>query len=280
MPFKFGEVDSLDAVPAEFKSVYSTTANANGKFEVAEAHKAIVAAYSGNATALETERGKVTNLNKENADRRGALKPFEDLVAEFGITPETGEDAPTALKRHVGDLTSKVKGGEAFKGNLEQIKQAAEQRIAALTTEKDKELGAMRTTLEEYLIDKEALAALGKAKAKNGGTILLPHVKQNLKVVKTEDGKYTVRAVDGAGQVRYNNAAQFMGVEDIITEVKADPNYAFAFESESSGGTGTQPGGSKTPVIPPGGKVAGDKSSTQKISEGLSAMQKTGATHS
>lgn len=275
MVFKFGAVASLDEVPEEFKPLYGA-AGTDGKFEVDPKFKAAANAYVGQATALDAERGKVTSLNTENAKRRTALKPVEDLVTEYGLTVEN-DDVAGAIKAHVTDLTAKVKGGEAFKGNLANIQAAAEKRIKDLTDAKDGELAAMQRTLSEHLIDKEALTALATNKAKNGGKVLLPHVQSKLRVVKTEDGKYTVRAVDDAGQVRYNSAAQPMSVEDVVKEVKQNPDYAFAFDSETGAGTGAQPGVSKTPVVKPGGQGQGDeKNSTQKISEGLAALQKKG----
>lgn len=273
MPFNFGPVDSLDAVPNEFKSVYNTAAGTDGKFTVADAHKGVVTAYQGVNTALGTERGKVTALNTENAQRRTALQPWEALVTELGLTVEDGASASDAVKVHITDLTGKVKGGEAFKGNLAQIQAAAEKKIKEVTEAKDKEIAAMNSTLTEYLVDREALSELTAAKAKNGN-VLLPHVKSKLKVVKDEAGKYVVRAVDETGTPRYNSAAQLMGVRDIVAEVKAMPDYAFAFESEASSGTGANPQGSKTPVNGGQKPGAGEKTSQQKISEGLTALQK------
>lgn len=275
MTFNFGPVDSLDAVPAEFKSVYNTTAGTDGKFTVADAHKPLVAAYTGVNTALTTERGKVTSLNAENAQRRQALAPWEAMVTDLGITPEDANDLPGAVKKHVTDLTSKVKGGESFKGDLAKIRDETEKRIKTVTDEKDKELAAMRTTLETHLVDKEALTALGAKKAKNGGTILLPHIKQAAKVIKDESGNYVVRAVDATGNVRFNSAAQPMSINDIVAEMAASNDYAFAFESTAPGGLGTQPGNGKQPVkTATQGDGKNEPSATQKIEAGLDQLTK------
>jgi len=274
MVFKFGAVASLDEVPDEFKPFYGTAAGTDGKFTVDPKFQAATTAYVGQATALEQERGKVTNLNKENQTRRTSLKAFEDLSSELGLTVEN-DDIAGAFKAHVTDLTGKVKGGEAFKGDLAKIQAAAEKKIAEMKAEHDKEIGAMRGTLSEYLIDKEAITALTANKAKNGGKVLLPHVQSKLRVVKTDDGKYVVRAIGEDGNVRYNAAAAPMTVEDVVKEVKQSPDYAFAFDSEAGAGTGAAPGGSKAPVLKTVGPQAGEKTSTQKISEGLTALQKT-----
>ena len=274
MVFKFGAVASLDEVPEEFKPFYAAAAGADGKFSVEPKFQAAVTAYVGQATALETERGKVTSLNSENAKRRTAVKAFEDMATEMGLTVEN-DDVATAIKTHVTDLTGKVKGGEAFKGDLAKIQAAAEKKIADMKTAHDAELAAMNRTLSEHLIDKEVITALTAHKAKAGGKVLLPMVQSKLKVVKDENGKYTVRAVDDSGQVRYNAAAQPMTVEDVVKEVKTQPDYAFAFESEAGGGTGARPGGSNAPVIKPVVNAQGEKSSVSKISEGLAALQKS-----
>ena len=270
--FKFEAVDSLDAVPEEFRYAYGKTPNADGKFEVSADAKPFVTAYLGVNSALETERGKVRNLNSENATRRTALKPYEDLVSELGITVE-GDDGAGAIKAHVATLTDKVKGGEAFKGNLTKIKDESEKRIKAITDQHKAEMDAMQRTLSEYLIDREALAALAKNKAKNGGRVLMPHVQSKLKVIKGEDGKYVVRAVGDNGEILYNNSAQPMGVEDVVAQIRTNPDYAFAFESEGAGGTGSQPGSSTRPVVKPV-PGADQMNSTQKIAAGLDQMTK------
>ncbi len=268
--FNFGVVDSLDAVPAEFKAVYGAQPNAEGKFEVQAAFKQMVAAYQGQATALATERSKLVAANKEAADRRTATKVYEDLVTELGITPE-GDDIAGAIKAHVATLTTKVAGGEAFKGNLQKIKEAADKRVAEITAAKDLELKAMQSTLEEHLIDNTALTELAAAKAKGGGRMLIPHVRQRLRVVKDANGKYGVVAVDENGQATYNSAGQPSTVKDVIQNFKHAAEYGFAFESEATGGTGHTPGGGKNPVNT-GVKPGAEATSVQKISAGLSAM--------
>lgn len=272
--FHFGPVASLDEVPNEFKSVYNTAAGTDGKFTVADAHKGIVTSYQGTLTTLNTERAKITSLNNENATRRQALAPWEALAADLGVTPEdaANPDLPGAVKKHVNDLTDKVKGGDAFKGNLKTIKEEAERQVNALKTAHATELGAMQSTLETYLIDKEVGEHLVAAKAKNGGKVLLPTVKQKLKVVKTEDGKYVVRALDDAGAIAYNSAQQPMGVKDVVDSIKSNAEYAFAFDSEAAGGTGAQRTGA-TPIVAKTANVGGEKSSVSKISEGLTQMQ-------
>jgi hypothetical protein len=270
MVFKFVEVDSLDAVPPEFKAVYSTTANANGKFEVGESFKPFVTSYVGTNTALETERGKVINLSKENAQRRTAQKPFEDLVSELGITPE-GEDIAGAIRAHVGSLTEKVKGGEAFKGDLKKIQEAAAQKVREIEAANTAKLTAMQATLNEHLIGNEAVARLAAVKAKNPAHVL-PMVQSKLRVIQDEAGKYVVRAVDDQGQVRYNSAQQPMAVADVVDEFRQDPSNAYLFESVAASGIGTPPGGAKQPAARVGGDKGG-KTSTQMIADGLTDMQ-------
>lgn len=271
MVFNFAVMDSLDAVPAEFRFVYSATPNSAGKFEVQEGAKALVAAFQGNTTALEAERGKVRSLNTENATRRTQLTAYESLLTDLGITPEDPNNPIDAIKAHVATLQDKVKGGDAFKGNLTKIQDAANKRVADITAAKDAELKAMQATLEEHLIDKEVLSALTENKARQGGRVLLPHVKSKLKVVKDAAGKYGVVAVDEQGNALYNSAAQPMTVKDVVGQLKQAPEYAFAFESDAGGGTGHKPGSGQQP-IKTGTPGAGELTSTQKIAAGLTSM--------
>lgn len=173
---------------------------------------------SGLKSALEKER-------KARSEYEKAAKRYEGL----GKSPE--------------EITELVKAQEeAEKAKLEQ-KGEWEKLKAQLLENHKKELGTrdeavqkMRTTLESFLVDAAATEAI--ATAKGIPQLLLPHVKSAVKVVE-EDGKYLVRVVGKDGTPRMNAKGEFLGIKDLVSEMRESDIFARAFD-----GSGTSGGGS------------------------------------
>lgn len=260
MEFDFEQnasVDTLDNVPAEYHGLY--TKGQDNKFGIADFAKPIVDAYSGVAKALKSEQGHKKILNDENARRRLALKAFEDLSKELGLE---GDDLTAAFKSHIADLTDKVKNGAEVKINLDKIKGDFQKQMDEMAQAKDGEITKMRASLERYLVDQAATAAL--AAEKGSVDLLLPHIQKSVKVV-AEGEDFVVRVVDGAGDARSNGKGGWMSVADLVKEMKTQATFARAFESEAAGGTGHRPGSSGRPA--PAQKA--EMTSVDKISAGL-----------
>lgn len=255
-------VDSLDTVPEVYRGLY---VQKDGKHVISDVSKGIVEAYTGTTKALKDSTGKNKGLSDENAKRRLALKAVEEYAKEIGLE---GDDIATVLKAHIADLTDKVKGGAELKINLDKIKDQHTKNLNEALGNKDKDIAGMQTSLSKYLVDREAAVAI--AEAKGSPTLLLPHVRSKVKVVRDgedDDGtpKYVARVLDAQGDFRSNGKGGFMSVKELVAELKADPEFARTFESEVKGGNGLKPGGGRTTPL----KNEGDKNPTQKISAGL-----------
>ncbi len=270
-------VDSLDAVPDEYKGLYAQD-KATGKFGIADHAKGIVDGFVGLGKRLETLTKKKNDDNQKDMARRTIINSITELMTEQGW--ELGDDETKigeVLKAQIGALAEANKAGKQNKIDLDKIKGDFEKRLGAEKAKFENELGVMQTSLTEHMLTSAASVALAEAGTVDKGVeLLMPLIHKAAKVQKTEDGKYAVRVVDGDGNIRYNGKAEPMGVKDLVAEMKT--SYPMAFKSETKGGGGNQPGAGRTP---PNGKspqqqqrAAGggeEMSANQKIAAGLAA---------
>lgn len=268
MPFDFAAnkvVDNLDSVPEKYRGLYGEVTDGEnaGKFTVTEAARGIIDDYTGTTKSLEDLRGKTKSANDEAAQRRVALKGYEQIMADLDIP----EDSRTAdgLKAKIEDLLKSSKSAAEVQSRIETIKREMAAEHSKQLEAKDGEISEMRTSLNKYLIDGEASRAL--AAAKGSPDLLLPHIKERCKVVKGDNGDYMVHVMDG-DSVRYNGAGDAMTVTDLVTEMKSNPTFARAFDSETAKGSGTH-GNNQNQRPAQQRRVGEEKPPNTKISDGL-----------
>lgn len=238
-------LDTLDEVPQTFQTLYAK--GDDGKFSLhADLTKKLD--VSGLTSALDKER-------KANKTFGESLKGWQKL----GLG-ETLEDATNKLK----ELNERATNGDG-KANWEKMKKDLEDGHTRALAEKDKEVTGMRTTLEKYLVDREAIAAI--AEAKGSPALLLPHVRTQVKVFE-EKGEYVVRVVDKDGDPRGDGKGGFMGIKELVTEMRSSNDFGRAFEGTGSSGSGKPPASSKTGKEGAGAGGEG-RSSIDKIAAGL-----------
>lgn len=259
--FKFPEtVDSIDSVPESHRGLYQEK---DGKYFLIDAAKPLVQSYLGvSDSLLKTEGLKKTAMDESIAERK-KRQAYESIGKVLGLEDVT----PEVFETKINELVSENKKGGEIKIDMDKIKLDYNRRFEEAKTTHEQEKTQMRGTLERYLIDQAATAAL--ASNKGNVTLLLPHIKAKAKVVQDGDD-YVVRVVDAQGDVRPNGSGGFMSVEDLVGEMKTSKDFAAAFESDSKGGSGTPP--NKRPNTNVNIK---DLSPTQKIAQGLSKKQYT-----
>lgn len=238
-------LEALDGVPQNFQNLYAK--GDDGKFSL-HADLAKKLDVSGLTTALDKER-------KANKASKEGLTAWTKL----GLG-ETVEDATNKLK----ELNERATNGDG-KANWEKLKADLENGHAKALGDKDKEVQGMRKTLEEHLVDKEAVTAISELKG--SAALLLPHVRSTVKVFE-EGGKYVVRVVDKEGDPRGDGKGGFMGIKDLVAEMKASAEFGRAFEATGTGGGGKPPGSSKNGKEG-GGTGRDSMSSIDKIAAGL-----------
>jgi hypothetical protein len=269
MDFDFAEngtVETLDNVPEKYHGLYGEV---DGKFVVTDGAKGLVADYIGTAKTLAGLRVDKKKVTDENATRRITSKAVEDLAQSFGL--EIGEDGvATVLQAFVEDLQGQVKGGKEIKINLDKVNSDWEKRFAELGAAKDAELTEMRGALSKHLISDAASRAL--AAEKGSIDLLLPHVLSQCKVVRNDDGSYSVTVLDDQGDSRFDGSGGLMGVSGLVTEMKTKDAFARAFESEQAPGAGTRPGSLNRSNTTPQNQQR-ELSPTEKIRVGLQKKQ-------
>lgn len=266
-------LDNLDNVPEDARSAYAK--GADGKYTLLPVVKSLVEAHAGVNTSLGTVRGDLTKAQKEANERRIALKAFEDMAAAFNVEIKDG-DVAGAFKTMVDDLTGKAKNGAEVTVNMGKMKADYDRRVAEMKAESDGQVGKMKGTLEKYLIENAAVTALSAEKGNS--TLLLPHIKSRVKVVADGDN-FVVRVVDAAGDARSDGKGGWLGVADLVKEMRGDKTYAMAFESDTKGGGGANPAGKTTStstVNPNAGQGTPKVSSISKIQAGLDKGQYQG----
>lgn len=263
-------VESLDTVPEQYRPLYAevTEGEHTGKFAINGAFKPLVGELSGSQRSLSKVRSDLKTANDESAQRRIALRAFEDIMESL----EIDEDSRTAdgLKAKIADILEQSKNGKDLKINLDKVRAEMTAKHAKEIEAKDTEISKREAALTRYLISDSATRAL--AEAKGSVALLLPHVNASCKVMQDEDGEYVVRVLDAQGEVRYGGDGKPMTVKGFVAEMKTQEAFMRAFESEGGGGTGTRPGatGRRSDVT----ARSGDKTSVDKISAGLAARMK------
>lgn len=188
---------------------------------------------------IEDTSGLKSALEKE----RKARADFEKLSKSFQGLGKSPEEIAELVKAQEEAEKSKLEQ----KGEWEKLKiQLLETHQKELLAEQAK-VNAMKTTLESYLVDAQATEAI--AGAEGSPLLLLPHVKNSVKVIE-ENGKFIVRVLGPDGVARMNSKGEYLGIKDVVAEMKLSDAFAPAFK-----GTGVSGGGSPsgTPIKSGGG---------------------------
>lgn len=274
MEFTFKEnatVDALESVPERYRGLYAAGEGDNeGKFSLIAAAQGLVADHLSQTETLLGVRNDKKKVGDENAERRLASKAIEEFAQSVGL--EVGDEGHlAALTTFVDDLREQIKGGKEIKINMDKVNTEADRRIAAITESKDGELTEMRSALSRHLISDAASRAL--AEHKGSIDLLLPHVLAACKMVRKDNGDYSVTVLDAQGDARLDSAGGFMGVSGLVGEMKTQERFGRAFESEAGAGAGTKPGSMNRSTVRSGQQDMENLSPTQKIAIGLKKGQ-------
>lgn len=253
MEFDFSNnqvVETLDGVPEQFRGAYVENAEEGG-YVINPSVKPLTEAVAGLNNAL-------TKARKEAKTKKGVTP--EEVLEPLGFKSiDEAQETINALKEQL------EKAGDG-KINLDKMRADMQKRLDEALANKDKEIEGMSASLQRYLVEKEAVNAI--TQAKGIPDLLLPHIRNQTKVVRDGDD-FVVRVVDNDGEFRGDGKGGFMGIGDLVTELKSHQAFGRAFESEAPRG-----GGSPPPARPGAqfnrGQDTKDMTPTQKIAAGLS----------
>jgi len=188
-----------------------------------------------NGWALEDVTGLKSALSKQTAAARTATMKSKEVEAERD-----------ALQGQI-ETTSKQSDGQDsdVEQRIADVKRQLAETHASELEKANGSTSALRTQLEDALIDSAAIAAITNKDVKGNPKLLLPLVKAQSRLIEGDEGSLRVEIFDGNGP-RMNSKADPMSFMDLLTEMRDSNDYAGAFE-----GTGSSGGG--TPSSPTGG---------------------------
>lgn len=269
MQFDFSKnnvVDAIEAVPQDFRGLYSE--NANGKFELRsddDGVKSAVAAIQRMNGALIASRNEVSDLRKAKGVD---LSPLE----EFGGTPE---EIANGVQSRLDELHAQLEGSKNKKSSEEiqaKIDKIKADLMAAHKAEVEK-LSSGQESVKSQLFETLISDAATREIVSQGGDpeLLMPFVAPSLRPVEV-DGKYQVRVVDDAGDVRYSGVTGgAMDIKERVAEIKSNEKFGKFFASDSPNG-----GGARASARSPNPVKRSEMTANQKIAEGLRKGQATG----
>ena len=176
---------------------------------------------------------------------------FEDVTAlksSLEHSKKETKDATGQAKRaekENGTLTARVTELESAQSADEK---AVEDRVNQVRTQladthqKEMEeagttIGQLTGQLEMSLIETAALQAMADPEIKGNPKLLLPIVKSAAKLEKGEDGQMRVVLYGPDGKTpKINGKAEPASFTDLLTEMRADPEFGGAFEGTSASG--------------------------------------------
>lgn len=181
-------------------------------------------------------RGHLANLKNENQSLKGKNSQFSKLV-------EAGIDADTALRLHneaQNRETERLTQEGDFKTLKEQMETNFNNERQNWTGREQKLVG----TIDKILVQDAARAALSDPDIDGNPTLLLPLIRDRVKVTETDDG-FSVQVLRPDGAPMLNAQNQPASLKDLFLEMKGKPEYAGAFKglNQSGGGAPSQGSG-------------------------------------
>lgn len=121
-----------------------------------------------------------------------------------------------------------MRRGNIPKGDVDKLENSWKEKLSKLQTDKDAQIAARDTTLQEILVDNKAIAIANAIS--NAPHLMIPHVKARLKA-EMQDGKFVTRVLDKEGK------PSALGIEELQKELVADKQFApIIIQSKASGG--------------------------------------------
>ena len=130
-----------------------------------------------------------------------------------------------------------TKKGEQAQIDLDKIKAGFQKKLDAMDQEHNQKFEKFKEKVTKDKITSEATRAI--AEHKGEPKLLTSIIEAQCKVISDEHtGNLVCRVVDADGAVRTSLDGGFLTVNDLVVEMKNEPDYADAFESKDTLGGG------------------------------------------
>jgi len=188
---------------------------------------------------IEDVTGLKSALGKERARADKAEKDLKSWA-------ESGVENPDKVRELLSQLDTLSKLDP--KSEAEKLAQAKIESIRTQLSDthgKEKkgmqdEIDSLTGQLKEVLVDKEVQRVLSLPEVKGNSTLLLPHIRSKVQMVKNSQGAFIAQVLDEAGNPRVNSDARDMTITDLVSEFRQDPVFASAFDGTGASGSGPQ----------------------------------------
>jgi len=238
---------NLDGLSDEVKEHYTEK---DGKFylNVTKVDGFAVEDVGGLKSTVENlrtvEKGLRADIKTSEEAMKAVKKQMEELQAKFdGIDPVTARDA-----------LSKIDDIKNWDGEtkIKEAVQVAEQRIETKMQTKLNEVVKQHTTkiteLETNLSDSQSqlqeaivTSKIIESISKEGGNVdvLMPHVRNQVVMVKDSHGKYKPEVIKADGTPRIGDSAgNDMTITQLVQEMKTQDTFAGCFPGANQSGSG------------------------------------------
>lgn len=240
--FKFEEVmENVENVPEKFKGLYSEVTEEEGdnygKFVLDKRVKPLVDDYTDVNNSLQQSKTDNRRSSDESVKYRHKLLEYESLITDCGIDFDIDDDPVVALKVHIDSLMEKNKKGEQAQINLDKMKADFQKKFDTMEHEHNQKFEKFKEKVAKDKITSEAARAITEHKGEP--KLLTSIIEAQCKVIPDEHtGNLVCRVVDADGAIKTSLDGGFLTVNDLVIEMKNDPDYMDAFESKDTPGGG------------------------------------------
>lgn len=200
----------------------------------------------------------VEKVNAKNQELLGKLKTAQEK------TKDLPEDFTAERWNELNKIAEEFEvSGKKLDEQVTTVKTQLTEAHAKEMKKLGEENTRLKSALESQIIDNTVTQAINAA---NGNApLLLPHVKNQIRMVQDDNGNFKAVVVDNSGNERFSlkNAGERMGVEELVGEFKTTDTFKTAFKPDNSGG-GAGGSGGKGGVSNPWVKGSKDYSLTEQ----------------
>jgi F0F1-type ATP synthase membrane subunit b/b' len=183
--------------------------------------------------ALENVTGLKTTVGKLRTTETALQKKIAELTDRFkDLDPEEARNALSKM-----DEIKNWDGDQKIQEAVEAAKRELVKQHKKEKEELENELSNTQDQLTDAIVDTKIVEAL--TKEEGNVTLLMPHVKQHVRMVKNADGKFIPEVINDAGEQRIGDSdGSPMTISQYIAEMKTQTTFAAGFPGANSTGSG------------------------------------------
>ena len=234
------KLDNLDGVSDEVKAHYIET---DGKFylDVGVVDGLAVEDVSGLKSTVEalrnTEKELTASLRSANTAMESQTERFKDIDPDaartaLGKLDEINNwDGNTKIKDAVKLAVETAEG--KIQGKMDELVRQQTEAVTKIQTDLD----SSQSQLQDAIVDSKIIEAISVEKG--NVSLLMPHVKTHVRMVKGSNGRFKPEVIKEDGTVRIGDSqGNDMTITQLVQEMKGQETFAAAFTGANQSGSG------------------------------------------